>query len=155
MTARKPFTKRDRTRLSEGSFGHRPRNNWGAGDLPAPWAVGDLVDIPPDALNERMASRGIVAGPAIVTDAYSIGEGDEWYFRVTDGHRRVDGRWGWSDRLHVIPDATPSPIDWMAGVVLLETADPDGLALRNQMLADGWAYTPPPTCPTCGQDVRP
>jgi hypothetical protein len=43
----------------------------------------------------------------------------------------------------------------MAGFTLVETADPQGLALREQMIADGWAFSAHwKTCPTCGNTTR-
>ncbi len=59
----------------------------------------------------------------------SAGPGDEWYFQVGDGTS------GWN-----LADLAP--------VSLVETADPDGLAVRERMLTDGWR------CPTCGQEMR-
>lgn len=144
---RKPFTLRQRRRMCQ-SFGNRPRNNWGCdweGGLPAPWCEGDIVRLRspmPDEGDGHPRLRGIRGPLCVVTYATSIGEGDEWYFRVEDGVYE-----GCSDRLHVIPPKT----DWMSWFELVETPDPEGLALRGRMLAEGWSYTPPPTCEACGQ----
>ena len=40
---RKPFTKRERDRMTQNGIGYRPKNGWGSGDLPAPFAEGDVV----------------------------------------------------------------------------------------------------------------
>ena len=145
MSARKAFTQRQRRTLSTQNgygYGHRPRTEWGAGDLPGPYAEGDVLWLPEEGAHvERM--RGVSSGYVVACCAFSIGEGDEWYMRVSDG-RCVDA----SDRLHVIPGC-----DFLADAVLVETSDPDGLALRERMLSDGWTYTAPAKCPTCGQRV--
>lgn len=135
------------------TFGNRPRNNWGEGGLPAPWCEGDVVRQVAPLSADRLESTGEPydrlrgqTGPLfVVIYATSIGEGDEWYFRLWDGSRP-----GCSDRMHVIPPDT----DWMSSFELVETVDPQGMAEREQMLADGWSYTPPPICPTCGQEDR-
>ena len=44
MGERKPFTLKERKRWSQ-DFGQRARNNWGAGDLPAPFCAGDIVEL--------------------------------------------------------------------------------------------------------------
>lgn len=145
---RKPFTLRQRRRMCQ-SFGSRPRSNWGWDEdsIPAPFCEGDIVRLiadPPDEGDGYPRLRGVRGPLCVVTYATSIGEGDEWYFRVEDGVYE-----GCSDRLHVIPP----DIDWMASFELVETVDPEGLALREQMLADGWSYTPDPTCEACGQPL--
>lgn len=128
--SRLPFNLRDRKRLStQSGYGFRPRNNWGSGDLPAPFAEGDIVERVSDVADDRLRDQ---AGPFfVVSCAFSIDEGDEWYFRVRDGSTP----WG-SDRLHVLPTA-----DYMAAFSLVDTSDPDGLALREMMLAEGWVDT--------------
>lgn len=132
----------------------RPTNNWGGGDLPAPWAQGDVVDVPAGAAAlERM--DGLLPGRYKIVYATSIGEGDAWYFRLA----KFITKGPCSGRLHVMFDRTPDR-DWrndtnlMEGCVLVRTLDPDGLALRNKMLADGWQYVEPAVCPTCKQTVR-
>ena len=149
MTARKPFTKRERARASQHPLGMRPTNRWGDGDLPAPWAAGDVVeltDCPPTRLADMM-------GPFfVVTTAFSIDDGDAWYFRVTDS--TADDRS--SDRLHVACAERCSrywteDVDYMSCFTLVETADPDGLALRAQRLRDGWSLPPERVCTHCGR----
>jgi hypothetical protein len=144
---RKP-SKRQRRRLGRGAtFGSRPVNNWGSGDLPAPFAEGDLLWLEDVYDVDRMRGMG-EPGHYVVTYATSIDEGDAWYFRVTNDPDNS------SDRLHVAyaeRSDFDEDHDWMAPFVLVETSDPDGLALRERMLADGWTYTPPSKCPTCGQ----
>lgn len=140
---RLPYTRRQRHRWAQTGLGYRPTSGWSSGDLPAPWAEGDVVQAP-DGFADDPRSRGL-SGLLTVSYATSIGDGDEWFFRVTDGDTV-------SDRLHVgfkdRADGWDEDVDRMAGCVLVDTADPDGLARREAMLADGW--TPPPRCPHCG-----
>lgn len=128
-------------------------NNWGMGDLPAPWAEDDVVRRVNDTADDRLAGVGL-HGDLVVCYATSIGEGDEWYFRVTDGRRtsgrlhvgyvgRRTGRW-----------AEVGDVDLMAAFELVHTDDPDGLALRDEMLAAGWALPVRNLCDSCGQEVR-
>ena len=141
MSPRLPFNKRTRHRWTQNGYGHRPVNNWGDGDLPAPWAEGDIVEL----VDESLAGgrlRGQVGPMFVVSYATSVDEGDAWYFRVYDGA----GDRG-SDRLHVAtPASTYLVCDYMAGFRLVDTADPEGLATRQRMLADGWHFhtTNPP-----------
>lgn len=150
MSARKPFTKRERHRATQNGLGHRPVNNWGDGDLPAPWAQGDVVYLA-SPVNEEQRKRlnGQTCGYFVITYATSIDEGDAWYFRVWDGK---SGRG--SDRMHVAFTercAWDTPVDFMHGFQLVETADPEGLALRERMIADGWQFSDRwDVCPTCG-----
>lgn len=150
---RKPFTKRERTRMTTCGFGHRPVNDWGGGDLPAPFAEGDVLHL--DAVPEYSRLHGMGPGYFVVTYATSIDEGDAWYFRVSDGNEFTG-----SDRMHVaFPDRCApgswEPVNWMAPFDLVESADPEGLARRERMIADGWAFTDHwQTCPTCGHTVR-
>lgn len=132
---------------------NRPTNAWGAGDLPAPYAEGDIIDVPAGAKAlERM--HGMPPGRYKVVYATSIDEGDAWYFRLgkwlTKGHA--------SDRLHVgfagrSEWGPTEDVNWLEGCTLIRTNDPEGLALRGRMLADGWTYTPPRKCKTCGQRI--
>ena len=167
MAAPKPFTKRERARLSQHGL-HRPVNAWGGGDLPAPWAAGDVVRIDQDrpTFDREFLSRlrhGIVGrtywthhgrsehggriirhhpGFFVVDSAFSVDYGDAWYFRVTDGDT------GSSDRMHVgFPERASRyweghGCDFMAAFSLVETHDPEGLALREQMIAEGWSCPP-------------
>ena len=156
MNERLP-TKRTRRALSQ-DYGYRPRNNWGSGDLPAPWCPGDIVRLVrpgDDEWRDRM--RGVPVNPGglyLVSCAFSIDEGDAWYFRVSTPTAT-------SDRLHVAGEgrfnrqgfsAGTVSLDYMAPFGLVDTPDPDGLELRRRLLADGWSYTPPPlcVCPSCG-----
>lgn len=141
---RLPFTQRERKRLCyQDGYGHRARNDWGMGKLPAPWAEGDIVElVRPGAAEERL--RGMTGPFFVVVSGFSIGEGDEWYFRVSDGTG------SWSDRLHVGAKARRTgnwggvgDVDFMAAFDLIDTPDPDGLAERERLLADGWQV---PTC---------
>lgn len=140
-----PFTMKQRRLWSQG-FGSRARNGWGAGDLPAPYCAGDIVRLTIDpADNDRL--RGQTGPLFVVTYGPSIDEGDAWYFRVYDGNG-----YG-SDRLHVAyaeRSTWDEDIDWMAGFELVDTADPEGLAERERMLAEGWTFTVPHRCPACG-----
>lgn len=144
MSERKPFTLRERRRMSQ-DFGHRPVNNWGSGDLPAPWCSGDVVRLVGEP-HERLYGQ---QGPFfVVTYATSVDEGDAWYFRVHDG---AGGR---CDRLHVASADRSNfeeDIDWMECFKLVETSDPEGLTRREEMLAAGWSYTSPAVCEACGQ----
>lgn len=156
---RLPFTKRMRSRWSQNRLGHRPVNNWGDGDLPAPWAEGDIVRLTEEgykrtrAYGESDRLRGMGPGHFVVVYACSIDDGDAWYFRVFDGD---DPDGPSSDRLHVAFAARCSnhwteDCDWMREFELVDTADPDGLALRESMLAEGWTLDLEQMCPTCGQ----
>ena len=154
-------TKRLRGQCTQNGYGRRPVNRWGDGDLPGPFAEGDVVRLVGEP-HERL--RGLAGPIFVVSYACSIDEGDAWYMRVTDFSEgpfddMFDRRrkyWAGSDRLHVAwaerSDWTDD-VDWMACFELVETADPEGLALREQMLADGWSYTSPPKCPTCGHEA--
>ena len=153
MSARKPFTKRQRDRATQSGFGYRATNDWGSGDLPAPWAEGDVIHLAADAeVPEPDRLCGMGPGYFVVTYGPSIGEGDEWYFRVWDGSESHG-----SDRLHVAyagrSDWGEHCCDFMASFTLVETADPEGLAKRERMLAEGWQYDPTPVCSSCGQRV--
>lgn len=148
MSARKPFTLRDRKGMCQ-DFGHRPLNGWGAGTLPAPWCSGDvveLVDTPQRDHDGDDRLRGQTGPFFVVSYACSIDEGDGWYFRVYDGN----GDHG-SDRMHVVyaeRSDWDTTVDWMAPFRLVETPDPDGLAERQRLLADGWSVEEVP-CPAC------
>lgn len=151
----KPFTIPQRRRLSQQhSYGHRPTNDWGEGNLPAPFAEGDLLHLDRVAYeSERL--RGMGPGYFVVTCAFSIDDGDAWYFRVCNEVGKMS-----SDRLHVAyPGRCSEPyddgVDWMAGFELVDTADPEGLAKRNALLLDGWTFTKPPVCPHCHQRIIP
>jgi hypothetical protein len=126
-------------------YGRRPTNNWGHGNLPAPFAIGDLVEMTANANTSRM--RGMTEpGLYVVLSAWSIDEGDAWYFRVTNDKLNA------SDRHHVAHaerSTWDKPVDWMAGFRLIETADPDGLAKREALIAAGWSM------PDCGSHERP
>jgi hypothetical protein len=143
-------TKREWRRLARGArFGHRPTNEWGSGDLPAPYAEGDLLWLAQPTV-ERLYGMG-QPGWYVVVYATSIDEGDAWYFRVTNDPE------GCSDRLHVIfstRSGLNGDADWMAPFELVETLDPDGLAERERLLAAGWTFERPARCATCGQVLR-
>lgn len=157
MTPRPPtappgYNKRVRHRVTQNGLGYRPVNDWGDGDLPAPWAEGDVVELVDGAWMDRIYDDH---GPGfyIVSYATSISEGDAWYFRL---YRPGADRG--SDRLHVaFADRCDwdEDVDWMAGCTLIDTADPAGLALRERMLAEGWRYEDHwDKCPTCGNVTR-
>ena len=145
-------TKRERRRMTRfEAFGKRPTNGWNAGDLPAPFAVGDLLWLPERYDTSRLNGMGD-PGWYVVCFATSIGEDDAWYFRVTNDPEQC------SDRLHVVCDGrtdpvTIDPVDWMAPFELIDTADPAGLGRRQQMLTEGWSYEPPHRCEACGQKL--
>lgn len=135
--------------------GHRPRCAWGSGDLPSPYAEGDIIDVPADAKAlERMES---LDGPGRykVIAAHSIDDGDAWYFRIAKYMRKGPC----SGRLHVAHAGRfdthgwggVTEVDWLEGCTLVRTADPDGLAEREHMLADGWTFEVADVriCPTC------
>lgn len=132
-------TKRERRRLSrQYGYGHRPVNHWGDGDLPAPYAEGDLLYLPERYDHRAMRSMG-EPGFYVVACAFSVDEGDAWYFRVAR-----DPQEGSSDRLHVAYVARSSwetDVDRMAPFELVDSADPEGLALRERMLDAGWSYS--------------
>lgn len=140
---RKPFTLRERKRWTQ-DFGWRPLNNWNDGELPAPFCGGDVVRLVGEP-HERL--RGMVGPYFVVTYATSIDEGDGWYFRVYDGSDMDVG----SDRLHVVSaerSEWDTSVDWMSCFELVETTDPDGLALRQQMIDVGWSLRTVP-CHFC------
>jgi hypothetical protein len=131
MGKRLPFNKQDRKRLCyQYGYGYRARNDWGSGNLPAPWAEGDIVELVRPGSEGRL--RGMTGPFFVVAAGFSIGERDEWYFRVSDSTSN------YSDRLHVLAD-----VDYMAVFDLVDTSDPEGLAERERLLAEGWK---PPTC---------
>jgi hypothetical protein len=112
-------------------IGYRATSDWGSGTLLSPYAVGDVVDIPADcpAFTDGRISHSWSDCPEVnekpgryvVTTVFSIGEGDEWYFRVSP--MRADG-YTWdesSDRLQAIPDVC----DYTAGWTLVESSDPE------------------------------
>lgn len=159
MSHRKPFTKRQRKRIPQHGFGHRPTNNWGEGDLPAPFAAGDVVRQVAEVADGRLRGvRPVEIGDGeryfLVVTVFSVDEGDGWYFRVFGDHPDDCS----SDRLHVFYSdrgKQPGDTDYMAAFELVDTADPEGLALRQQMLADGWTHQRDPVCPTCGHHLPP
>ena len=136
----KPTMRERRTQSS--NFGHRPTNAWGEGDLPAPWAEGDVIRLPADPTPDQATRFSIYGAPweaggiAIVSYAASIDDGDAWYFRI-----EVPGDYVRSDRLHVAwasRSTFDADMDFLAGATLVDTADPAGLAVRCRLLADGW-----------------
>jgi len=149
MAKRLPFNQRDRHRSTQSHLGYRPVNNWGDGDLPAPWAEGDIVNVLADAYclqgNVRDGiNRWWYPGFAVIAYVCSIDEGDAWYVRLCNGKPGPNGpEWESSDRLHIAHGSRTvslqADVDLMAGVELVDTADPEGLALRNQMIAEGWS----------------
>lgn len=149
MAKRLPFTKVERRRWSQHQFGHRPVNDWGSGDLPAPWAAGDIIEVPEGSgpIKRLNAEPGLY----VVDAAFSIDEGDAWYFRVTDGSSS-------SDRLHVAyaeRSTWDKDVNWLEGCTLVDTADLDGLALRERMIADGWGLIRSEmACPRCNGTGR-
>jgi hypothetical protein len=123
-------------------------NNWGDGDLPAPYAEGDLLWLP-EGLDVDGGRMHGMTGPGwfVVCAGFSIDDGDAWYFRVTNNSERN------SDRLHVayLDRCTwDHGCDYMAPFELVDTSDPEGLAKRERLLAEGWTFRPPDVCPTCG-----
>jgi len=147
MSADRPTVKQRRKMCRQAGYGHREVSNWGSGDLPAPFAEGDLLWLPDGLPAPRMRGMG-APGWYVVAAGFSIDEGDAWYFRVTNDRDNC------SDRLHVAyADRSDfdEDLDWMTPFELVDTADPEGLAERERLLADGWSYTPPEKCPTCGR----
>lgn len=147
----KPFTVTQRKRLCyQYGYGHRERNDWNSGDLPAPFAEGDLVYA--DALDGAERVKGMTPGYFVVCAGFSIDEGDAWYFRVCQTKHNS------SDRLHVAYSARctwTDDFDYMAPFTLIETSDGEGLVERQRLLAAGWAFTNNwETCPTCGNVSR-
>lgn len=133
-----PFTKKDRQAISQHRpWRHRPVNHWGIGDLPAPWCAGDIVEVPDDAPGLDRIPDG--PGLYVISTAFSIDEGDAWYFRV--GRFDADGEYVGSARLHVVcaeRSTWDEDCDYLAGVRLVHTDDPAGLAKREQLIAAGW-----------------
>jgi hypothetical protein len=113
--------------------GYRPRADWGDGLLPAPYSEGDLLDVPASAPGFAGPRPRIDNGPPglfRVIAACSVGEGDEWYFRVSAvSETRTD--WARvSGRLYVTPT-----VDHLAGATVVDCADPDGLRERKRLLS--------------------
>lgn len=146
----KPFTVYQRKGLCyQDGYGFRGRCDWGMGDLPGPYAEGDLLFIPEDRTHDRL--HGMGWGYFVVAAGFSIDEGDAWYYRVSNAKHST------SDRLHVAwTDRSTWDHDqnWMDGWQLIESSDPEGLAARNRLLADGWSFTDPNVCPMCGHRLR-
>lgn len=153
--------RRERRRAVGADFGHRARSAWDAGDLPAPYAVGDLVRYPEhpgveqwQRMTRYRDSMDHAARPgelAVVTYCPSIDDGDAWYVRLSPLANTGHG----SDRLHVVwadrcSGDWKDDVNFMAGVELVDTADPEGLAARGQLIRDGWTCQPVDVCPTCG-----
>lgn len=123
--------------------GRRPRSGSSADEgIPAPYAEGDLLRVPPGAhILERI--ERLRPGVYQIVSAVSLDEGDVWYFRLHNDHRRRP-----TGELYVIHGGRASSywkgtdFDALSGCELLETADPEGLAQREQMLADGWQFEP-------------
>jgi hypothetical protein len=137
VNARNPFNKRERARATQNGLGYRPKNDWAGGDLPAPFAEGDVLQLAEVGDNDRLYGMG--PGYFVVTYAASIDEGDAWYFRVWDGKSDRS-----SDRLHVVfaeRSTWTDGVDWMRGFELIDTADPEGLATREHLLAEGWTHS--------------
>jgi hypothetical protein len=142
---KKPFTTLERKQMSQSNLGFRSYNDWGAGDLPAPFAEGDVVRLIGQVGDDRL---GIPGRPFqgseyfVVCYGPSVSEGDGWYFRVTADNKSV------SDRLHVFYPQRCLPgmdaVNYMSAFELVDTADPEGLAEREQKLMEGWYFGPIP-----------
>lgn len=122
-------------------FDYRPVNAWGAGDLPCPYAPGDLIDVPAGAKAlERM--DGWAPGRYRVIGSFSVDEGDASYVRLGRlGNERVV-----SGKLYVVSKARSGwdeDCDHLEGCKLVETADLDGWATRESMLLAGWRMDSP------------
>lgn len=144
------FTKKFMKRTCQ-TFGNRPTNNWGSGDLPAPWCEGDVIELVGERPERRLLD--LTGTMFVVSYATSIDEGDAWYFRVANESSDRG-----SDRLHVAYSERSTwdeDCDYMAAFRLVQTVDPEGLALRQRMLADGWETLLHVRCPTCGTHVWP
>lgn len=153
----KGWTKRWRGRCTNTRFGYRAVNNWGDGDLPAPFAEGDIVRLdapyPTDRDDGYNRLRGMGPGFFVVTYCCSIDEGDGWYARVWDGESDHG-----SDRLHIYYEercANGPSMNYMEPFTLIDTADPDGLVVRERLIADGWKFADRwKVCPACGSITR-
>ncbi len=154
--------RRERRRIVGASFGRRERCDWGAGDLPAPFAEGDLVRYPVDptpdewrwltfnahraTVGSRLPSPGDLA---VIEACMSVDEGDAWFVRLTDLADAAP-----SARLRLVcadRSSWPTDRDDTGGLTLVDTADPDGLAERERLLAAGWTLNQTEPCPTCGR----
>lgn len=105
----------------QAAYGYCPTNGWGNGNIYAPYAEGDIVEIPEScpAWKDRMPhSRSKKPGLWKQTNlfrvvaAFSIGEKPEWYFRVSPV---IKGKTYWdevSDRLHLIPGQCDYTVGW-------------------------------------------
>jgi len=119
----------------QGPKGWRPTNSWGDGNLPAPFAVGDVIDVPDDNPGV-LAGRFYHGGRWRITAAFSISEGDDWYFRASPMRENKTTDWATiSDRLHVLPDQ-----NYLSDVTLVSTYDEEGLKLREEILKE-WSLS--------------
>jgi hypothetical protein len=109
-------------------YGFCPTNDWGAGNVYAPYAEGDIVEIPPECIawHDRMPHSNSKK-PGLwkqtnlfrVISAFSISEKPEWYFRVAP---IINGKTVWdehSDRLHLIPGL----VEYTEGWKVIEAAE--------------------------------
>lgn len=108
----------------------RDRSRWGDGDLLAPWAEGDVVNIPADSpafadgrIPHSWSKHPELSPPGRykVVGVYSIGEGDEWQIRVCPMQGRKVLWEESSDRIHMIPGVC----NYTEGWTLLKSSDPD------------------------------
>lgn len=137
------YTKRERSRIAYSTLGHRARSAWGEGDLPAPFAEGDIVDISEGA--ECLMGEH-EPGAWVVEYCWSVDEGDAWHVRLGRPGQPLPWRHpvAWADRSNYDHDVD------RVRATLIDTFDPEGLALRERMIADGWALDLSDVCPTCG-----
>lgn len=122
-------------------YGHRPVSNWGSGEIMSPYAEGDLVYIGEDAIaftagriphSWSHSPELCVPGVYVVVTAFSISEGDDWYFRVIPYGYPDEG----SDRLHIIRGQCDYTGDWE----LILSADPEGIRPRSWIYAGSGEY---------------
>lgn len=128
----------------------RPTNNWGLGDLPAPYAIGDVLRL-------HNPQPGALPGYYVVVAADSVDEGDAWRFYLSAADPESGKPSRMASRFKVY-ECYADRSDWheahdLASFDLIETADPEGLDKRNAMLDDGWTFEPTRPCPTCGRPL--
>lgn len=136
----------------QNGYGARCDNYNGDGSLLAPYAEGDVVDIPgscpafPRRIPHAWSTRPELSQPGLyrVISSFSIGEGYDWYFRVAP---IIFRRTIWdetSDRIHIT--AHEGAINWAQGWRLVKSADPDhadaALALYRHYFPEGHHAAP-------------
>lgn len=108
----------------------RPFSDWGAGSIPAPYAIGDELYLSDEVpFVQRHPGWGV--GRYRVVAVFSIDAGDGWYVRLE--HPDTGDC---SDRVYIVLEPTDgsAPRDDLAGARLVHTDDTEGLHRRTALL---------------------